>query len=100
MSAAARRADGHRTPHDPAQYKRDRRAAVLAHHPDHGGSADELIAALEEVDRRHGLRPDTAGARKASEMSSEQALAVVATAAAGILALGASVAVTLLSRRR
>ncbi|GEM_PF-2274217 len=89
-----------REPKDPMQYKKDRRAAVLAHHPDHGGSADELIAALEEVDRKHGLAPDRAEARRASQQSADQALAVIATAAAGLVAVGASVAFTLITRRR
>lgn len=89
-----------REPRDPAAYRRDRRAAVLAHHPDHGGSADELIRALEEVDRKHGLIPDKEKAKAASEQSFEQALAVAVTAAAGIVAFGASLAISLASRRR
>lgn len=89
-----------RAPKDEAAYRRDRRAAVLAHHPDHGGSADELIAALEEVDRKHGVIPDRAKAKAASEQSFEQALAVAVTAAAGLVAVGASLALSLASRRR
>lgn len=89
-----------RAPKDPAAYRRDRRAAILAHHPDHGGSADELIRALEDVDRSHGLAPDHAKATAASDQSFEQALAVAVTAAAGIVAFGASLAISLASRRR
>ncbi|MBB1028662.1 hypothetical protein G6026_13425, partial [Dietzia sp. DQ11-38-2] len=53
-----------REPRDPAAYKRDRRQAVLRHHPDKGGDPDAMLRALEEVDRRHGVsaarRPDHA----------------------------------------
>lgn len=89
-----------REPKDPAAYRRDRRAAVLAHHPDHGGSADALIDALAEVDRKHGLTPDRDTAKAASEQSFDQALAVVVTAAAGIVAVGASLALSIATRRR
>lgn len=91
--------DARRAPKDPAAYKRDRRAAVLRHHPDHGGSAEELIAALEEVDRKHGVINDPQAARIAAQESAERAVAVAATAVAGIVALGASVALSLLRRR-
>ncbi|WP_191563797.1 hypothetical protein [Janibacter melonis] len=40
-----------------AQWRRDRRAALRAHHPDLGGDADSLRAALAEVDRRHTPTP-------------------------------------------
>lgn len=97
---AEQRNNSGRVPKDEAAYRRDRRAAVLAHHPDHGGSADALIAALEEVDRKHGLTPDRDKAKAASEQSFDQALAVVVTAAAGIVAVGASLALSIASRKR
>ena len=46
-----------REPRDPAAYRRDRRQAVLRHHPDTGGDTESLVRALEEVDRRHGVTP-------------------------------------------
>lgn len=88
-----------RGPKDPVAYKRDRRAAVLKHHPDHGGSADELIRALEEVDRRHGVINDPEAARRAAQESAEKAIALVATTLAGIVAVGASIAVSLMRKR-
>lgn len=97
---AEQRSNSGRTPKDESAYRRDRRAAVLAHHPDHGGSADALIEALEAVDRKHGLTPDRDKAKAASEQSFDQALAVVVTAAAGIVAVGASLALSIASRKR
>lgn len=88
-----------RGPRDSAAYKRDRRAAVLKHHPDHGGSAEELIKALEDVDRKHGVINDPAAARAAAAESAEKALAVLATTLAGVVAIGASIAVSVLRRR-
>lgn len=85
-----------RQPKDPAAYKRDRRQAVLRHHPDHGGSADELMRALDEVDRRHGVVPD----HTANAATAEQVAAVAVTVAAGLLAVGLSVASALWGRNR
>ena len=48
-----------REPRDPAAYKRDRRQAVLRHHPDAGGDPDALFRALAEVDRRFAVLPST-----------------------------------------
>ncbi|MBB1030723.1 hypothetical protein G6027_07445, partial [Dietzia sp. SLG310A2-38A2] len=80
-----------REPRDPAAYKRDRRQAVLRHHPDKGGDPDEMLRALEEVDRRHGLggtrRPENAA-------TAEQVAAVAVTALAGMAAVGLSVAMS------
>lgn len=86
-----------REPRDPAAYRRDRRQAVLRHHPDTGGDPDELLRALEEVDRRHGV----AGAdRESPGASAEQVAAVAVTALAGVAAVGLSVAMSILGRRR
>lgn len=85
-----------REPRDPAAYKRDRRQAVLRHHPDKGGDPDEMLRALEEVDRRHGVtRP-----RGENAATAEQVAAVAVTALAGAAAVGLSLAVSLLGRRR
>lgn len=86
-----------REPRDPAAYRRDRRRAVLQHHPDHGGSAEELMRALEEVDRRHGVF--VPGRRDADLPSAEQVAAVAVTALAGLAAVGLSVAVSVFNRR-
>ena len=86
-----------REPRDPAAYKRDRRRAVLRHHPDAGGDPEELLRALEEVDRRHGVSGPGSSDRAAS---AEQVAAVAVTAIAGIAAVGLSVAVSMLGRRR
>lgn len=40
------------------EHRADRRAAIKQHHPDRGGSADALDAALAAVDRRHAAGPD------------------------------------------
>ena len=85
-----------REPRDPAAYKRDRRRAVLEHHPDHGGSAEDLMRALDEVDRRHGVT----SLRTENAPSAEQVAAVAVTALAGLAAVGLSVAVSVLGRRR
>lgn len=86
-----------REPRDPAAYKRDRRQAVLRHHPDMGGDADELLRALEEVDRRHGVL----GPRRSENApTAEQVAAVAVTALAGFAAVGLSVAVNVFGRRR
>ncbi len=86
-----------REPRDPAAYKRDRRQAVLRHHPDKGGDQDELLRALAEVDRRHGVL----GARRPEYApSAEQVAAVAVTALAGVAAVGFSVAMNFLGRRR
>lgn len=86
-----------REPRDPAAYKRDRRQAVLRHHPDAGGDPEELLRALEEVDRRHGvIGPD----RGDSAVTAEQVAAVAVTALAGVAAIGLSVAMNFLGRRR
>ncbi|MGW8590760.1 hypothetical protein ACWIE7_16840 [Dietzia sp. NPDC055343] len=86
-----------REPRDPAAYKRDRRQAVLRHHPDKGGNPDELLRALEEVDRRHGVIGSARGEHSAS---AEQVAAVAVTALAGVAAIGLSVAMSVLGRRR
>ena len=86
-----------REPRDPAAYKRDRRQAVLRHHPDKGGDPDELLRALEEVDRRHGVIGPRHGE---AAPSAEQVAAVAVTALAGIAAVGLSVAMSVLGRRR
>ena len=86
-----------REPRDPAAYKRDRRQAVLRHHPDKGGDPDEMLRALEEVDRRHGVSPPR---RDANAATAEQVAAVAVTALAGVAAVGLSVAMSLLNRRR
>lgn len=86
-----------REPRDPAAYKRDRRRAVLQHHPDKGGDPDQMLRALEEVDRRHGV----AGPGGAEHgVSAEQVAAIAVTALAGVAAVGLSVAMSLLGRRR
>lgn len=86
-----------REPRDPAAYKRDRRRAVLRHHPDMGGDPEELLRALEEVDRRHGvIRPG----REQTSATAEQVAAVAVTALAGVAAIGLSVAMSFLGRRR
>ena len=86
-----------REPRDPIAYKKERRQAVLRHHPDAGGDPDELLRALEEVDRRHGvLGPD----RGENPVSAEQVAAVAVTALAGAAAIGLSVAMSLFGRRR
>lgn len=85
-----------REPRDPAAYKRDRRQAVLRHHPDKGGDPDELFRALQEVDRRHGV----IGAGPQHGASAEQVAAVAVTALAGVAAVGLSVAMSVLGRRR
>ncbi|MFL0578048.1 hypothetical protein [Dietzia sp. 179-F 9C3 NHS] len=86
-----------RPPRDPEAYKRDRRQAVLRHHPDKGGDPDEMLRALEEVDRRHGVLP-----RMSPETtpSAEQVAALAVTVLAGAAAVGLSVATALLGRRR
>ena len=86
-----------REPREPAAYKRDRRQAVLRHHPDKGGNPDELLRALEEVDRRHGVIGSARGEHSAS---AEQVAAVAVTALAGVAAIGLSVAMSVLGRRR
>jgi len=83
-------------PRDPAAYKRDRRRAVLQHHPDKGGDTEALLRALEEVDRRHGVVADDSAAGP----TAEQIAAVAVTALAGVAAVGLSVAVNILGRRR
>lgn len=86
-----------REPRDPAAYKRDRRQAVLRHHPDKGGDPDEMLRALEEVDRKHGVL----GPRYSEHSpSAEQVAAVAVTALAGVAAVGLSVAMSVLGRRR
>lgn len=86
-----------REPRDPAAYKRDRRQAVLRHHPDKGGDPDEMLRALEEVDRRHGML----GPNRAEQYATaEQVAAVAVTALAGIAAVGLSVAMNVMGRRR
>lgn len=85
-----------RQPKDPVAYKRERRQAVLRHHPDQGGSADELMRALDEVDRRHGVVPDHA----ANAATAERLATVAVTVAAGLLAVGLSVATALWGRGR
>lgn len=86
-----------REPRDPAAYKRDRRQAVLRHHPDAGGDPEELFRALEEIDRRHGVSTPGHGD---GGPTAEQVAAVAVTALAGVAAVGLSVAMTLLGRRR
>ncbi len=86
-----------REPRDPAAYRRDRRQAVLRHHPDAGGDPEELLRALEEVDRRHGVAAPVGGE---SSVTAEQVAAVAVTALAGVAAIGLSVAMNLLGRRR
>lgn len=86
-----------REPRDPAAYKKERRRAVLRHHPDAGGDPDALLRALEEVDRRHGvIGPE----RGENAVSAEQVAAVAVTALAGAAAIGLSVAVSFFGRRR
>lgn len=89
--------NGRREPRDPAAYKRDRRRAVLRHHPDAGGDPDELLRALAEVDRRHGVSPPVRGD---DAPTAEQVAAVAVTALAGVAAVGLSVAMSVLGRRR
>ena len=89
--------DSRREPRDPAAYKRDRRQAVLRHHPDAGGDPDELLRALRDVDRRHGVISTGDGEHTAS---AEQVAAVAAAALAGVAAVGLSVAMSILGRRR
>lgn len=86
-----------REPRDPAAYKRDRRQAVRQHHPDKGGDPDELVRALEEVDRRHGVIRQ---GRDGYAPSPEHVAAVAVTVLAGAAAVGLSVATALLGRRR
>lgn len=43
---------------DEAAYRTARRRAARQHHPDVGGSTEEYLAALAEVDRRFGRAPD------------------------------------------
>lgn len=86
-----------REPRDPAAYKRDRRQAVLRHHPDTGGDTESLVRALEEVDRRHGITP---GGRSDQSPTAEQVAAVAVTALAGVAAVGLSLAMNILGRRR
>ena len=86
-----------REPRDPAAYKRDRRQAVLRHHPDKGGDPDEMLRALEEVDRRHGVAGTSRGEQS---LTAEQLAAVAVTTLAGVAAIGLSVAMNLLGRRR
>ncbi|KAA0919096.1 hypothetical protein [Dietzia sp. ANT_WB102] len=86
-----------REPRDPAAYKRDRRQAVLRHHPDAGGDPEELFRALEEVDRRHGV---AGPGRTEHGPTAEQVAAVAVTALAGVAAVGLSVAMSFLGRRR
>ncbi|WP_029458073.1 hypothetical protein [Dietzia alimentaria] len=84
-------------PRDPAAYKRERRQAVLRHHPDTGGDPDELHRALQEIDRRHGvLGPD----RSERYATAEQVAAVAVTALAGVAAVGLSVAMSFMGRRK
>ena len=64
------------------------------------GICERFLEALEEVDRKHGLTPNRDKAKAASEQSFDQALAVVVTAAAGIVAVGASLALSIASRKR
>ncbi|WP_380169237.1 hypothetical protein [Jannaschia sp. R86511] len=48
-------------PADPAsqaRYRADRRAVARRLHPDLGGDVESYLAALAEVDRRHGRTPD------------------------------------------
>src|SRR5690606_34752842 len=85
-----------REPRDPAAYKRDRRQAVLRHHPDAGGDPEELLRALDEVDRRHGV----IGAGPGEHGASAEQVAAVAAALAGVAAVGLSVAMSFLGRRR
>ena len=86
-----------REPRDPAAYKSDLRQAILRHHPDKGGDPDELLRALEEVDRRHGV---ITGARGEQSISAEQVAAVAVTTLAGVAAIGLSLAMSVLGRRR
>ncbi|MBB0968099.1 hypothetical protein G6016_03805 [Dietzia aerolata] len=86
-----------REPRDPIAYKKDRRQAVLRHHPDKGGDPDELFRALEEVDRRHGV---IGPARGEGSATAEQVAAVAVTALAGVAAIGFSVAMSVLGRRK
>lgn len=86
-----------REPRDPVAYRRDRRQAVLRHHPDKGGDPDALLRALEEVDRRHGV---VGAGRGDHGASAEQVAAVAVTAFAGVAAVGLSVAMSILGRRR
>lgn len=86
-----------REPRDPAAYRRDRRQAVLRHHPDKGGDPEEMLRALDEVDRRHGVIGSAPGAQS---VSAEQVAAVAVTTLAGVAAIGLSVAMSLLGRRR
>ena len=86
-----------REPRDPAAYRRERRQAVLRHHPDKGGDPDEMLRALDEIDRRHGV---TGSAWGEQSVSAEQVAAVAVTTLAGVAAIGLSVAMSLLGRRR
>lgn len=86
-----------REPRDPAAYKRDRRQAVLRHHPDTGGDTESLVRALEEVDRRHGVAP---AGRTDQSPTAEQVAAVAVTALAGVAAVGLSLAMNIIGRRR
>lgn len=86
-----------REPRDPDAYKRDRRRAVLRHHPDKGGDPEEMVRALEEVDRRHGV---AGPGRTEHSATAEQVAAVAVTALAGVAAVGLSVALSLMGRRR
>ena len=86
-----------REPRDPAAYRRERRQAVLRHHPDNGGDPDEMLRALDEIDRRHGV---TGSAPGEQSVSAEQVAAVAVTTLAGVAAIGLSVAMSLLGRRR
>lgn len=53
------------------EWRRARRAAVRAHHPDAGGDAAALAAALAEVDRRFTAadRPSPRGLRRRSRLA-------------------------------
>lgn len=86
-----------REPRDPAAYKKDRRQAVRQHHPDKGGDPDELVRALEAVDRRHGVIGPSRGA---GAPSPQQVAAVAVTVLAGAAAVGLSMATAMLGRRR
>ena len=86
-----------REPRDPAAYRRDRRQAVLRHHPDTGGDTESLVRALEEVDRRHGVTP---AGRGGPNPTAEQIAAVAVTALAGVAAVGLSLAMNIIGRRR
>ena len=91
---AAQRDSSGRVPKDEAAYRRDRRAAVLAHHPDHGGSADALIEALEEVADAYGAEEvivvtityDHAARRRSYELIAQHVMPEFQGQAAGTLA--------------